>query len=88
MLRSLHTALHPRTQLAFATADPWLDPKRSGLVNLLRLPRRVYKQLFHYSRPDTAHKIMRAPEWAHIKSEWRYVHRLVCRRRHRGLPKQ
>jgi hypothetical protein len=55
--------------------DPWWDTERSLLSNLMRLPRRTYLQLFHYSRPDTVNKVIRAPEWASLKSEWRYIHR-------------
>ncbi|GBF91007.1 hypothetical protein Rsub_03862 [Raphidocelis subcapitata] len=56
--------------------DPWWRPERPLLRNLLALPRRFYMQLFHYSRPDTHHKVMRAAEWQHIHSEWRYLHSL------------
>lgn len=50
------------------------------LYNIWRLPLRVYKQCFHYTRPDTIHKVIRAPEWHKLSSEWRYVHRCALRR--------
>jgi hypothetical protein len=69
-------APHPQKLKTKTKKDPWWDPARDRLSNLLRLPRRTYKHLFHYSRPDTCHKICRNPEWQHLRSEWRYVHSL------------
>ena len=44
-------------------SDPWWVAHRSWLYNIGRMPLRVYKQCFHYWRPDTIHKVIRAPEW-------------------------
>ena len=56
--------------------DPWWPPGRSWARNVLRLPLRAYKQLFYYSRADTYHKQLRAPEWGKLYSQTRFLHAL------------
>lgn len=64
-------ACHPTT----TRSDPWWCEDKAFWANVLRLPKRTWKQMFHYTRPDTNHKTIRQPEWDHLRSEWRYVHR-------------
>ena len=71
---SQRARIPPAAPPSSRTKDPWWDQGKGLLGNLLRAPTRVYKALFEYSRPDTTHKTIRAAEWAHLRSEWRFVH--------------